>query len=355
MHAYVIWRAATVPALQKRYSPKTFVIGGMVLWLLMIAARAFRYQGDDVIARAVEVIGMGWLGLLFLTFVPLISVDIVTGFGWFMPRLAPALRGFALLTGVALALIAVIQGMRPPIIQKYDVHLANLPEQLEGKVIVAVADLHLKPPIDKARLAARVAQIQAQRPDFVFMLGDIFEGRRPIGEEELSILRRIEAPLGVWAVLGNHEFHGNENHGLGLTERAGWRLLRNRHVEVAPGLVLAGVDDLRMIKQSHPHRRPIAQALADRPPAATLLLSHSPQDFDQAGNAGVDLMLCGHTHGGQVWPFSYLVRNRYPLLNGRYHLGNMTVIVTRGAGTWGPRMRLWQPGEILHVTLHRKP
>ncbi|MHC4067841.1 MAG: hypothetical protein ACYSUI_25510 [Planctomycetota bacterium] len=66
-------------------------------------------------------------------------------------------------------------------------------------------------------------------------------------------------------------------------------------------------------------------------------------------------MLRGHTHGGQIWPFDYLIRHRYPLLAGRHEVGGMTVIVCRGTGTWGPRMRLWQPGEILRVTLCAKP
>jgi hypothetical protein len=65
-------------------------------------------------------------------------------------------------------------------------------------------------------------------------------------------------------------------------------------------------------------------------------------------------MLCGHTHGGQIWPFSYLVRRTYPLLAGRYEVDGMPVIVSRGTGTWGPRMRLWYPGEILRITLRAK-
>ncbi len=83
-------------------------------------------------------------------------------------------------------------------------------------------------------------------------------------------------------------------------------------------------------------------------------LSHTPWETEKAANAGVDLMLSGHTHGGQIWPFDYLVRRRYPLLEGRYEIDGMTVIVCRGTGTWGPRMRLWRPSEIQQVTLRRK-
>ena len=75
---------------------------------------------------------------------------------------------------------------------------------------------------------------------------------------------------------------------------------------------------------------------------------------DSVASKGVDLMLSGHTHGGQIWPFGYLVRQRFPLFEGRYEIGAMTVIVSRGTGTWGPRMRLWHPAEILRVTLHAR-
>jgi len=83
----------------------------------------------------------------------------------------------------------------------------------------------------------------------------------------------------------------------------------------------------------------------------TVLLSHTPWQAEKAANFGASLMLSGHTHGGQIWPFGYLVRRVYPLLGGRYEVAGMPVIVCRGTGTWGPRMRLWRPGEILRVTL----
>ena len=95
----------------------------------------------------------------------------------------------------------------------------------------------------------------------------------------------------------------------------------------------------------------MAKALAARPAGATLLLSHTPWQMEKAAHAGVSLMLCGHTHAGQIWPFSYLVRHVYPFFSGFYKIGDMKAIVCRGTGTWGPRMRLWQPCEILRITL----
>ncbi|MGD8882151.1 MAG: metallophosphoesterase, partial [Desulfobacterales bacterium] len=147
------------------------------------------------------------------------------------------------------------------------------------------------------------------------------------------------------------------NKSIHLIDAAGFRLLRNRWVEVRPGFILAGVDDLTSKYRAGQGGDFISSALADRPPGVTVLLSHTPWQADRAADAGASLMLSGHTHGGQIWPFGYLVRRVYPLLGGRYEVGGMSVIVCRGTGTWGPRMRLWRPGEILRVTLrsHRPP
>jgi drug/metabolite transporter (DMT)-like permease len=143
-------------------------------------------------------------------------VDVITVFGFFLPRLAPSLRGWALLAGGVLAAIALAQGLRPPVVQNYEVRLAGLSGEMDGKVLVAMSDLHLGSLIGKQWLAARVAQVKEERPDLVVLLGDLFEGHGQPQEELLPILRRLSAPLGIWAVTGNHEFHGADNKGMGL-------------------------------------------------------------------------------------------------------------------------------------------
>ena len=182
------------------------------------------------------------------------------------------------------------------------------------------------------------------------MAGDIVEGHGPPSSDLMAPWRRLAPSLGVWAVLGNHEYYGGIDPR--LFDSAGIRLLRDAWAEVRPGLVLAGVDDLTIrYRRGRQQGDPVATALADRPAGATILLSHTPWGAESAARAGVGLMLCGHTHAGQIWPFGYLVRRYYPLFEGPYTVGRMRVIVCRGTGTWGPRMRLWRPGAILHVTL----
>ncbi len=351
MHLYVFRHAATVPWLRRLVPGRIMALAGVVIWASFFVPRIFGRDGTGILTGWLELFGMHWMALLFLVTVALLAVDLVTGFGFFMPRLAPTLRGMAILTGVLLAAIALVQGLRPPVVREYEVRLEGLPASLDGTTLVALSDLHLGSTIGPRWLAARLDQVLALHPDVVVLLGDIIEGHgRPAGEL-LPVLRRITAPLGVWAVTGNHESHGIDDAGVRLLEEAGFRVLHDRWEELRPGLVVAGVDYASTQRRSGQEGNAVGRTLAGRPPGATVFLSHAPWQAERAAEAGVGLMLSGHTHGGQIWPFGYLVRLSTSLLGGRYEVGGMTVIVCRGAGTWGPRMRLWRPGEILRVTL----
>ena len=352
MQIYVFQRAATVPFVKRRVSGKLLIGTGIVLWTVFFLGRFVGHGGTGTLAMTLEFLGMNWMAVVFLVTVSLLMVDIITVFGLVLSRLAPFLRGCALAAGAVLSVIALVQGLRPPVIQNYDVNLSGLPPEMDGTVIVAMSDLHVGTLIGRHWLEARVAQVAAQQPDLVVLLGDIFEGHDQPEEELIAVLRRLSAPLGVWAVLGNHEFHGRNNTGASLMNYDGIRVLNNSWAEVRPSLVLAGVDDLTTNHRSGQGGDPVSKALAGRPPGAAVLLSHTPWHADRIAADGVGLMLSGHTHGGQIWPFGYLTQRIYPLIGGRYEVDGMTVIVCRGTGTWGPRMRLWRPGEILRVTLH---
>ena len=351
MHTYVFWRAASVPAVKRHVSGKLLVGAGVILWMIFLLGRLIGHGGSGIAAGLLELLGMNWLAVVFLTFMSLVVVDLVTLFGLFVPRLAPSLRGWALLVAGTLSAIALVQGLRPPVVQRYEVALPGLPAEMDGTVLVGLSDLHLGSLLGETWLAARIDQVRAQKPDLVVLLGDIFEGHGELEDTLLVTMHGLAAPLGVWAVPGNHEFHGGDGAGIKRIEKAGSQVLRNCWVEVRPGFVLAGVDDLTSARRTGQGGDYISKALSERPPGATILLSHTPWEVEKAANAGVGLMLSGHTHGGQIWPFGYLVRLAYPLLGGRYEISGMTVIVCRGTGTWGPRMRLWRPGEILRVTL----
>lgn len=292
---------------------------------------------------------MAWMGTLFLMTVALLFVEVGTGFGFFLKQYVPPLRGLALMAGGLLSLFAAFQGERAPLVQGDEVYAARLPANLDGTVIVVLSDLHLGAVLDEKWLASCVAQVRAERPDVILLLGDIFESHSVPSNEMIAELRQLSAPLGVWGILGNHESYGSPEINAAAFDRSGVRLLRNTWALLSPGLVLAGVDNLSSKQNAAPF---LNSVLDQRPSGATVFMSHEPLAAELASSKGVDLMLSGHTHGGQIWPFGYLVQRQFRMLAGRYDVLGMTVIVSRGTGTWGPRMRLWQPAEILRITLH---
>lgn len=348
MHLYVFLRAGTIPLIRCHVPRGVFFGTAALLLALFFAGRFFSRNAGPTLGPLIELFSMNWLAAMFLCSVCLLAVDLPTFFGLLFRDVAGPLRGIGLAAGLVLCLLALFQGMRPPVVKFHEVRLDDLPAELDGTVIAALSDTHLGDLIGARWLRARVEQVQNLRPDLILLLGDIFEGHGESEEGLPEAMRGFEAPLGVWAVLGNHEFHGRVEHSLELFEQAGVRLLRNAREQLRPGLVLAGVDYARGDGRGD---KALSQTLDDSPPGAVVFLSHAPARVEQAATAGADLMLCGHTHGGQLWPFSYLVKNVWPYLAGRYEVDEMTLIVSRGTGTWGPRMRLWHPGEILRITL----
>jgi len=354
MQIYVFWRASSVPLVLQYISRKWLIGIGFVAWVLFLVGRVGGSDEAGKLATVLELSSLTWMATLFLTSVALLAVDLATSFGLLLKRFVPMLRGAALIVGLGLSVIALVQGLRAPVVQSYNVSIVELPEKLNGTVIIALSDLHLGSVLGEQWLTARIEQVQAERPDIVVLLGDVFEGHGTPGKELLAALHRLSASQGVWGVLGNHESHTANANNDGLFKEAGVQLLHNTWVELRPGLVLAGLDDLAASRDTHQAQNFLTAALAGRPSGATILLSHAPVASDLAAEKGINLMLSGHTHGGQIWPFDYLVRQRFPLFEGRYEVGQMALVVSRGTGTWGPRMRFWRPSEIVRVTLRRR-
>lgn len=351
MHAYVFWRLSSVPWVADHVAPSALVWTAVGLAASFPLARFLHARHLAVAGRPLEFIAANWVGVLFLLLAMLLAADVLTLGGWLFPWFAPSVRGGAAIVALLLAFVAAVQGARPPVVTEHAVRLAGLPLERDGLVVVAVSDLHLGSMIGAEWMRRLIVRLSDLKPDAVVIVGDLVDSEVGALEPLLPVLRTLRAPLGVWAVTGNHEYYAGLDRSVTLLEAAGFSVLRDRAAEVAPGLVFAGVDDLGARRQFGRNDRALEQALADRLPGAVVLLSHSPVQADTAVALGVGLMLSGHTHNGQIWPFNYLVRLSNRLVGGRYEVGGMTVIVGRGTGTWGPRMRLWQPSEILRVTL----
>jgi predicted MPP superfamily phosphohydrolase len=352
--AYVSWRVASVPLLERWLSRRRLIGAAAILWVVFYVGRTWAHSSSGPLATALELAGMTCLGAMLLCSVALLAVDLVTGFGFLLRSQARTLRGWALLAGGILSIFALVQGLRPPAVVSYEVVLPSLPAALDGTVLVAMSDAHLGALAGERWLAARAAQAQALQPDLIVLLGDMFEGHGD-GPASLPALRDLPAPLGKWFVTGNHEFHHDSGPSMDALQGAGFRRIDDAWAEAAPGLIVAGASGLAARHGRDPEGDAIGRSLAGRPAGATVFLSHAPRHAEAVQRAGAELMLSAHTHGGQIWPFGYLVRTAYPLLGGRYSVKGMPVIVCRGTRTWGPPMRLWRRGEILRIALRARP
>jgi uncharacterized protein len=351
LHFYCAWRVGSLPTVRRRVSLRNWWLASTVVWVVYVVGVWIGDEPAGLIAWALSQFSFHWLATLFLLGLCLLVVDVLTGFGYRKLLRKTVLRLGAVTVGMAMVVIALVQGLRPPVVTHHVIDLPGLPAQLNGTTLVAISDLHLGAAIGGDWLAERVEQIQALKPNFVVMVGDLTEGEAGLVPGLEDTMRQLSAPLGVWAVTGNHEFHGDTPATIALFESAGVRWLRDQTVELRPGLRLAGIDYLSERTQNGNPEAELLKSLAGPNDGVVLFLSHAPLQVEAAADAGFDLMLSGHTHGGQVWPFGYLVRQRYPYFLGHYRVGDMQLLVGRGAGTWGARMRLWQPGEILHITL----
>lgn len=351
MHGYLFWRIASLPWFSSHPRRKRLWIAALLIWLLFILGSVLGHGNDGWFSSVMERLAMDWLGVLFIATTVMMALDLLTGFGLWMKRYLAWLRGSSLLLACLLIAIAMVQGLRPPVVVHHDVLLPDLLPELDGTTLAALSDLHLGSQLGPEWLADRVAQVQILQPDIIVLLGDNFEGHGEPNPALLPVLSELKAPLGVYAVTGNHEHFSDTSSAISLTERAGIQWLRDRWLQIRPGLILAGVEDLTMHWRNGQSEDFITPVLAGRPEGITVLFSHSPLQVRQAADAGADLMLSGHTHGGQIWPFDYLVEQFYPYLVGRHEINDMSLIISRGAGLWGPRMRLWYPAEIMFITL----
>lgn len=351
MHSYVFWRLSSIPWVSTHVSTLALSVSGLVLWSSYVVARVLDSKGMQAFSWPLEYLAANWIGVLFLLFCALLVADVATLGGHLFASRAPVVRGWAVLAALFLGLFGWVQGLRAPVLREYEATLDGLPPERDGTVLVQISDLHLGNLIGRRWLKNLVLRVQELKPDLIVLVGDVVDGNVGRVEPLREVLAAFKAPLGVWAVTGNHEYYAGAERSVQLFQAAGFHVLRDGNRQAAPGLILAGVDDLTARQQFGSTDHPLDRALRGRASGATILLSHSPLKAKEAAAFGVELMLSGHTHNGQIWPFNYLVARRYPLIAGSYKVDGMTTIVCRGTGTWGPRMRLWLPSEIVRIKL----
>jgi predicted MPP superfamily phosphohydrolase len=351
-HVYAFQRAFSIPAVARAVPVGARVALLALLWLSYPIGRVLGRSGPGALARGVELLGAYWMGVLFLAFASFLAADVVTGFGKLWPKAAIPSRSVALVVAAGLSVVAVVQSARGPRVVRHEVKVSSLPGGRAELKIVQLSDLHLGTLLGERWLGQRVAEANALAPDLVVVTGDLVDSEIGSVAPLVPALRTLRAPMGVFGVTGNHEFYAGLEKSLGVYEAAGIRTLRDGWVEAAPGLVLTGVDDLTARRQLGLDGRTLDAAFGGVPKGAVVVhLSHSPLLVREAAARGARLMLSGHTHGGQLWPFTWISAIPYPFQAGRYEVDGMTLAVSRGTGTWGPPMRLFFRSEIVEIIL----
>ncbi len=254
----------------------------------------------------------------------------------------------------AAAITAVAAGTAiagPSWVRTATIRIRNLPPDADGMRVALVSDLHLGSITGREFCRQVVDLVNAQRPDMVLLAGDLTDGRADELLDAVRPLADLRAPDGVFFATGNHEFYFDPDGWLATLPTLGMRVLANEGVDVR-GLLVAGVHDIQGAPTGRgPDMDAALAGRADGQPV--IMISHSPSLVHDAADRGVELMVSGHTHGGQFIPGKWIIGLTTPALSGRYDFGDTQVFVTNGAGFWGPIARLGADPDITMLTLQR--
>ena len=238
--------------------------------------------------------------------------------------------------------------------EKVRIETAKLPAGIDRLTIAQISDVHLGLIIRGGRLAKMLDIVRAAKPDMFISTGDLVDAQINHLEGLAEQLRGIKTKYGNYAITGNHEYYAGLVKALAFTREAGFRVLRNEAVNAGP-IMLAGVDD-RAAVQLGLEKPASEKELLEKLPrdSFTIFLKHQPR-LEQSTTGLFDLQLSGHTHKGQIFPFTLLVQLMFPTIAGDYDLGKGSRLhVSRGTGTWGPPIRFLAPPEVTVIELVRK-
>lgn len=347
-HAFVYetWNAFSQAPDPPGISRLAMVFALLSLSFVTASLLAFRYH--HFLVRALYWIASSWLGILNYSVLGAILCWILYGVGriagasWNWREIAVAL--FA--ASVAVGAIGIVNASWTRV-TRIKVKLPNLPESWRGRLAALVSDTHFGPVRALGFSRHIVRMLNRERPDVVFLAGDVYDGTAVDAKALAQPLKDITAPLGSYYVTGNHDEFGGGAHYLEALSGAGVHVLDRKTVNV-DGLQIVGVP-YRDLATPDRFQAALEQAQFDNQ-RTSVLLAHAPNRLWEAEKAGISLQLSGHTHGGQFFPWTKIVSRIYgKFAYGLHKLGNMMVYTSCGAGTWGPPVRLGTNPEIVLI------
>ena len=297
------------------------------------------------------------IGVIFLTFIITIFHEIIS-FGLNKTSFETKRRNF-FKKSLDLGAVAVVVGTNAKAmenakhieIETVDVKINKLKKPY---TIVQISDIHIGGLVDKIFIRNLVNQVNILKADVVVITGDLVDTKLDFAREALDELKNIKSLYGTHFIVGNHEyFHGVEPI-IFYVNSLGIKVLENENVYIGSNdecFYLSGVYD-RFGKRYGDYEPDIEKALLNTNNSPTVLLAHQPKYVEEINTKDIDLILCGHTHGGQIFPFNYLVKLQQPYVRGLHQHNKYTqVYVNKGTGFWGPPMRLGASSEITLLKL----
>jgi predicted MPP superfamily phosphohydrolase len=268
-------------------------------------------------------------------------------------------RGFLAVIAMTLgsAVIGISQAIRGPRLFEVNIPIANLPQELVGFRIAQITDLHVGPTIGRNYARQVVNMVNGLQPDMIALTGDFVDGSVSQLKTAIEPIAALKAKHGVFFVTGNHEYYWGVDDWIKVFRDFGARILLNEHVvidEKGQKIVIAGVTDHSAGNMAEGHRSDPKKAIEGAPEdAVKILLAHQPASYKGASEAGFDLQLSGHTHGGQFFPWNIVVKFAQRYYKGLNKHEKMWIYVSRGTGYWGPPHRFTVPSEISLLKLVR--
>ena len=321
----------------------------LILSFSFVAASLLAFRLSNAAVRLVYKVSAIWLGFLNFFF----WASLLLWITWIAIRLSglpidSSARPLLAAVFYALATLIGIYGLanaRIIRIRSVPVQIPNLPAAWTGRRAVVLSDLHLGP-INGVRFCRRVVATAARlAPHAVFLPGDLFDGTHADLDRLLAPFRSLTPPCGIYFSTGNHEEFTVATHYIDAINRAGIRALANEVVTI-DGLQIAGVlyqDSTHIIRM-----KAFLESLHLNHAQPCILLNHAPIRLPIVEQAGVALQVSGHTHGGQMLPFSWLTRSVFGrFTSGLHRFGALQVFTSTGAGTWGPPMRVGSRPEVV--------
>ncbi|MEJ2661375.1 MAG: metallophosphoesterase [Desulfobacteraceae bacterium] len=335
----------------------------VVLTFLLLApinARMLDSQGYMLASLAMSWIGFLWMGFIFIYVclaLPLDGYHLLVGAG---QRLTDTdWTGLMLSRRQSVGLVAILTLglMAYGAVEAYRIRVetltiqSRLPSTTPRVRIVQISDVHLGPMLYPGRLAPIIKAIEQAQHDILVSSGDLIDGPLLSPSSTAAAFSNLTAPLGKYAVTGNHEFYCGIDRASEFIKEAGFTLLRNRTVTVGKRFTITGIDDPSggRSAEEEPTEAQLAAGLPQN--RFALLLKHRPQ-IDPDTKGAFDLQLSGHTHQGQIFPFGLIIRLFYPWDHGWHPIGDHGGLYTsRGTGTWGPPIRILAPPEITVIDI----